>query len=170
MHEKLFRNGLWCRWGESPHWVMLSKIRVVLQVAVSFVCVSVQSTGWSLTATMQELTLLWWEQSVLFGFCSGVAACAASRSYCYCQKKIKTNLAWLIKAMSINGFFSNCQEVSISDVIKTDDVQTSLIMLFLNFGMLEIAVICPGLLAGSVRVTVRTWLLFSREERTIFRH
>lgn len=58
--------------------------------------------------------------------------------------------------MSINGFSSNCQEVSISGVIKTDYVQTGLIMLFLNFGMLEIAVICPGLLAGSVRATVRT--------------
>lgn len=72
--------------------------------------------------------------------------------------------------MSINGFFSNCQEVSISDVIKIDYVQTGLIMLFLNFDMLETAVIWPGLLAGGVRVTVRVRLLFSREERTILRH
>lgn len=63
-----------------------------------------QSTGSSLTAMMQELTFLWWKQGILFGFCSGVAAGAISRSYCYCQRKIKTNLAWLIKAMSINGF------------------------------------------------------------------
>ena len=62
--------------------------------------------------------------------------------------------------MSINGFFSNCQEFSVSDVRKTEYVQTGVVMLFLNVGMLEIAVICPGLLAnkseGSVKVTIRT--------------
>lgn len=61
--------------------------------------------------------------------------------------------------MSINGFFSNCQEVSVSDVMKTEYVQTSVVMLFLNVGVLEIVVICPGLLAnkpaGSVKVTIQ---------------
>jgi len=62
--------------------------------------------------------------------------------------------------MSINGFFSNCQEVSVSDVMKTEYVQASVVMLFLNVGMLEIVVICPGLLAnksaGNARVSIRT--------------
>lgn len=44
--------------------------------------------------------------------------------------------------MSINGFFSNCQEVSVSDVMKTEYVQTGVVMLFLNVGVLEIVVIC----------------------------
>lgn len=61
--------------------------------------------------------------------------------------------------MSINGFFSSCWEVSVSDVMKTEYVQTSVVMLFLNVGMLEIVVICPGVFAnksaGSVRVTIR---------------
>lgn len=61
--------------------------------------------------------------------------------------------------MSINGFFSNCQEVSLSDVMKTEYAQAGVVMLFLNVGMLEIVVVCPGLLAnksaGSVRLTIR---------------
>lgn len=46
--------------------------------------------------------------------------------------------------MSINGFFSNCQEVSVSDEVKTEYIEAS-VMLFLKVDTLKIVVICPGL-------------------------
>lgn len=81
----------------------LVKIVVALQVTVVSSWVTVRRTSLRLNYLRlfprhsAGVNISAVEAECLFGFCSGVAACAVWRSSCYCQRKIKTNLAWLIK-------------------------------------------------------------------------
>lgn len=79
--------------------VTLVKTVVALQVTVVSSQVTVRRTSLRLNYPKHSarVNISVVEAQCLFGFCSGVAACAVQRSYCYCQRKIKTNLAWLIK-------------------------------------------------------------------------
>jgi len=79
--------------------VTLVKTVVALQVTVVSSHVTVRRTSLRLNYPKHSarVNISVVEAQCLFGFRSGVAACAVQRSYCYCQRKIKTNLAWLIK-------------------------------------------------------------------------
>lgn len=95
----------WCTaqvWSISTFAVMLAKIAAVLWGTAGFSWVTLRWISLALKypglfpSDSARVNISAVKQGVFFGFCSGVAVCAVWKSHCYCQRKIKTNLPWLI--------------------------------------------------------------------------